>query len=137
MEQLHRHSQRATAHVKTILNLESAPPLTQHTHYLADKRDQQLAQYKRARPKANSSNFNFSSGATAGTVPEALAALARLGFTVKEEDLGKLNPPDEFQEELEVMAEVRAYFKVAYKVSTIALSLPSFVAKDSSSESST
>ncbi|KAI0698694.1 P-loop containing nucleoside triphosphate hydrolase protein [Earliella scabrosa] len=128
MEQLHRHSQRATAHVKTILKLESAPPFTQNTHYFADKRDQQLAQYKRARPKANSSNFNFSSGATAGTVPEALAALARLGFTVKEEDLGKLNPPDEFQEELEVMAEVRAYFQVAYKrvIDYVPLSIDSY-----------
>ncbi|KZT07896.1 uncharacterized protein LAESUDRAFT_811749 [Laetiporus sulphureus 93-53] len=47
---------------------------------------------------------------------EALALLTKLGYTGLEvEDLGKLNPPDEFEEELEVMAEVRAYFHVAYK----------------------
>lgn len=43
--------------------------------------------------------------------------LAELGFSgVVEADLGKLNPPDEFEAELEVMAEVRAFFQVAYKV---------------------
>lgn len=47
----------------------------------------------------------------------ALAALADLGYTgLRLEDLGKLNPPDEYETELEVMAEVRAFFQVAYKV---------------------
>ena len=45
-----------------------------------------------------------------------MAALAKLGLNVTEEDLGKLNPPDEYEEELELMAEVRAYFDVSYKV---------------------
>lgn len=50
-------------------------------------------------------------------VAEVLAGLARLGFTgLKPEDLGKLNPVDDYEEEIQVMAEVRAYFKVAYKV---------------------
>ena len=51
---------------------------------------------------------------------EALALLTKLGYKgLKVEDLGKLNPPDEFEEELQVMAEVRAYFHVAYKVSQV------------------
>lgn len=51
---------------------------------------------------------------------EALAVLTKLGYKgLKIEDLGKLNPPDEFEEELQVMAEVRAYFHVAYKVSRV------------------
>ncbi|OSD00790.1 hypothetical protein PYCCODRAFT_1393152 [Trametes coccinea BRFM310] len=45
----------------------------------------------------------------------ALAELVKLGYQVSEEDLGKLNKPDEYEEELEVMAEVRAYFQVSYK----------------------
>ncbi|KAI0673304.1 P-loop containing nucleoside triphosphate hydrolase protein [Trametes maxima] len=49
------------------------------------------------------------------TLKSALAELVRLGFPVAEEDLGKLHPPDEYEEELEVMAEVRAYFQVSYK----------------------
>ncbi|KAH9830095.1 P-loop containing nucleoside triphosphate hydrolase protein [Rhodofomes roseus] len=47
---------------------------------------------------------------------DALALLTKLGYkSLKVEDLGKLNPPDEFEEEMQVMAEVRAYFHVAYK----------------------
>ncbi|KAI0706855.1 P-loop containing nucleoside triphosphate hydrolase protein [Cerioporus squamosus] len=49
-------------------------------------------------------------------VTETLANLAKLGYTgIQEDDLGKLNPPDIYEAELEVMAEVRAYFQVAYK----------------------
>lgn len=46
----------------------------------------------------------------------ALEALSELGIDVKAEDLAKLTPPDEQQEVLELMAEVRAYFDIAYKV---------------------
>ncbi|GJE96959.1 Dynamin domain-conaining protein [Phanerochaete sordida] len=47
---------------------------------------------------------------------QALTALAVLGYgSLTLEDLAKLRPPDMYEEELEVMAEVRAYFKVAYK----------------------
>ena len=49
-------------------------------------------------------------------VKKALSALSALGYQVDVTDLGKLNPPDEYEEELQVMAEVRAYFQVAYKV---------------------
>ncbi|KAI9058586.1 hypothetical protein FKP32DRAFT_1581292 [Trametes sanguinea] len=49
-------------------------------------------------------------------IREALAALAKLGFAgLTETDLGKLNKADEYEEELQLMAEVRAYFQVAYK----------------------
>ncbi|KAL0952897.1 hypothetical protein HGRIS_007115 [Hohenbuehelia grisea] len=45
-----------------------------------------------------------------------LAALAQIGYHgLEPEDLGKLNPPDEFDTELTVMSEVRGYFQVAYK----------------------
>lgn len=45
------------------------------------------------------------------------ADLASLGFLgVTPDDFGKLNPPDIYEREMEVMAEVRAYFHVSYKV---------------------
>lgn len=45
--------------------------------------------------------------------------LADIGHTgLNAEDLGKLNPPDEYETELRVMAEVRGYFQVSYKVRT-------------------
>ncbi|THH32770.1 hypothetical protein EUX98_g1377 [Antrodiella citrinella] len=47
---------------------------------------------------------------------EVLALLARIGYTgATAEDLGKLVPPDVYEKEMDVMAEVRAYFHVAYK----------------------
>ncbi len=48
---------------------------------------------------------------------KALAALAALGFSgLTAEDLEKLHPVDEYETELKVMAEVRGYFQVSYKV---------------------
>ena len=131
MEQLHVHAETTAAHVQTILKMERAPPFTQNTHYLADKRSKLLAQYCGERQSITESSsviaalpFRFLAPTPRSTeqkgqgelVKEALAALAALGFHAKEEDLHKLNPPDEFEEELEMMAEVRAYFQVAYKV---------------------
>ena len=51
------------------------------------------------------------------TTAEVLAGLTRLGYTnVTREDLGKLCPPDEYEKEIMLMAEVRAYFHISYKV---------------------
>ena len=47
----------------------------------------------------------------------ALRALGELGYAnLRQSDLVRLDPPDTFEEELNVMADVRAYFQVAYKV---------------------
>jgi len=52
-------------------------------------------------------------------INSVLALLAEAGYTgLNAEDLGKLNPPDEYETELHVMAEVRGYFQVSYKVRT-------------------
>lgn len=46
----------------------------------------------------------------------ALAALKELGYgDISKVDLARLTPTDAFEEELMVMANVRAYFQVAYK----------------------
>jgi len=50
------------------------------------------------------------------SVDYVLSLLASIGYTgICVEDLGKLNPPDEYETELRVMAEVRGYFQVSYK----------------------
>ncbi|OJA13651.1 hypothetical protein AZE42_06890 [Rhizopogon vesiculosus] len=47
---------------------------------------------------------------------KALMALAEAGYpNLKVSDLSRLLPPDSFEEELIVMADVRAYYHVAYK----------------------
>lgn len=67
---------------------------------------------------------------------DALSALAKLGYVgLTVEDLGKLNPPDEYEEELNVMAEVRAYFQVAYKVCGACPACDAAVYQDLCSES--
>lgn len=45
-------------------------------------------------------------------IRSALSLLVKAGYPVKEEDLPKLLPPDNFAEELEVAAQVRAYLQV-------------------------
>lgn len=45
------------------------------------------------------------------------SALQKLGINgVRVEDLQKLNPSNRYEEELALMGEVRAYFKIAYNV---------------------
>ncbi|KAH8092249.1 P-loop containing nucleoside triphosphate hydrolase protein [Cristinia sonorae] len=46
---------------------------------------------------------------------EALSLLVKLGYNATVEDFGKLVPPDVYEQEMDVMAEVRAYFHVSYK----------------------
>jgi thymidylate synthase ThyX len=49
---------------------------------------------------------------------KALRALVEAGYpNLRVSDLARLLPPDSFEEELVVMADVRAYYHVAYKVS--------------------
>jgi hypothetical protein len=74
-----------------------------------------------ANPFETTSNGSFAGFARKNPhqelVRNALATLAQIRYTgLTEEDLGRLNPVDEYETELQVMAEVRAYFQIAYKV---------------------
>ncbi|KAG1851703.1 P-loop containing nucleoside triphosphate hydrolase protein [Suillus subluteus] len=134
---------RAQDAVKTALELETTTPhYTQNTHYLQTLREKWLAHYKtvRSRPSmyrapirpigeavgpcpSNDPNpSNCPSPAKPGgakvETPEskALRALAEAGYAgLQVSDLARLLPPDSFEEELVVMADVRAYYHVAYK----------------------
>ncbi|KAK7691227.1 hypothetical protein QCA50_006330 [Cerrena zonata] len=69
-------------------------------------------------PAAPATGFPIKSGEGVRRDDEtqALSYLARLGYTgLKVEDLARLIPPDEYEEELEVMADVQAFFQVSYK----------------------
>ena len=57
-------------------------------------------------------------------VNAAFAELAKLGLQgLKTEDLAKLRPVDDYEEELIVMAETRAFWQLAYKVLFILLDI--------------
>ncbi|KAF9258340.1 hypothetical protein L218DRAFT_1005081 [Marasmius fiardii PR-910] len=108
-----------------LVQLEGRP-LTSNTHYFSDYRDKFFGFYKRLRLEekhpalmkscVQKPPLAFSFGTSDAYMPNALSALAQLGFTgLKPDDLQKLLPGDEMEPALKIMAEVRAYFQVAYK----------------------
>ncbi|THH04524.1 hypothetical protein EW145_g5456 [Phellinidium pouzarii] len=50
-----------------------------------------------------------------GLISNALRSLHDIGYDIREEDLLRLNGPDKYEQELILMAEVSAFFRVAYK----------------------
>ncbi|KAG2052283.1 hypothetical protein BDR06DRAFT_888137 [Suillus hirtellus] len=95
--------------VKKALDLENTPYYTQNTHYLQTLSEKWLAYYKS--PYVYESVYR-------GESPEskALRALAEAGYAnLSIPDLARLLPPESREKELIVMADVRAYYHVAYK----------------------
>lgn len=134
--------------VHVVLNLEKYPLFTQNTHYLSSEREIWLAKYKDALAhSANFSKSSrepspcpsMSELGLEGEVPRlraypevnsrpvtnldlALYYLRAAGLhNLSKSDLTRLKqaPPVAYEEELIVMADVRAYYEVAYKVHTI------------------
>ncbi|KAF5354814.1 hypothetical protein D9756_005633 [Leucocoprinus leucothites] len=102
-----------------------------NTHYLTDYKSKFLAYYRGARNKGNHADIMstistytpLSSSATNSKgvpvlcgIAKVLSGLAELGLTgIKANDLAKLLKTDDMEPALEIMADVRAYFQVAYK----------------------
>jgi len=129
---------RAQEAVKTALDLETTPPYTQNTHYLKTLREKWLVHYQLARRYDYKYEAREVKNRVVGDTEEscslddncierewtptdhALRALATAGYAnLQASDLARLLPPDAFGEELVVMADVRAYYHVAYKVSRV------------------
>ncbi|ESK87740.1 hypothetical protein Moror_11277 [Moniliophthora roreri MCA 2997] len=145
-----KHYGRCLMFLEAALEAEETP-FTQNTHYLQTTTDKWLSKYKSLRAERNqstavpkpSSDANPASSqaepvsAKPSAAPQAqepkpeavnelLSLLAKCGYTgVTVEDLGKLKPADEYETELQVMAEVRGYFQVAYK--RIIDNVPNFI----------
>jgi hypothetical protein len=93
-----------------IISLEECP-YTLNEHYFSTTRERYLTLFRDGRtPKADVQN------ASVDAQQAALSALALIGYNVQAQDLKKLLPSDEYEEELIVMSEVRAYWQVSYKV---------------------
>jgi len=111
--------------VKKALDLEATPYYTQNTHYLQTLSEKWLAYYKIVRKRKLDRGPTVCESVVIspyhrGESPEskALRALAEAGYTsLSIPDLARLLPPDSREKELIVMADVRAYYHVAYKVS--------------------
>lgn len=123
--------------VTWILALEDRP-FSLNTHYLADYKAKFLAYYKGAREKdrnatlmsaiqtysppapsgvfRGSNRTSYSEPSAPTGIAKVLAGLVEIGIHgVRPEDLSKLIPPDGMEPALVIMADVRAYFQVAYK----------------------
>ncbi|KAG2064867.1 hypothetical protein BDR04DRAFT_1130602 [Suillus decipiens] len=112
--------------VKTALDLEAAPYYTQTTFCLQKLQEQWLGYYKAARNQSH--KFKVHKGSSEVVErrdsvhgretleSKALKALAEAGYTnLRTSDLARLLPSDPYEKELIVMADVRAYYHVAYK----------------------
>ncbi|PBK61230.1 hypothetical protein ARMSODRAFT_1089911 [Armillaria solidipes] len=119
--------QRTEEKVDWLYSLEDLP-FTLNTHYLADYNAKFFAYYKGARQRASSGDVisklqGFQNGVrttsvqyTTANITNAISALSAIGIEgIKANDLSKLLPPDQMEPALSIMAEVRAYFQVAYK----------------------
>ena len=99
--------------IDTFLEIERTP-YTQNAQHLHKKREGWTGKYKEKRAGKTGKdilppdNQKFS---------RALASLTELGYTgLKPEDLARLTKQTDYESEINIMGEVRAYFDVAYKV---------------------
>ncbi|KAG6810923.1 hypothetical protein H0H92_009758 [Tricholoma furcatifolium] len=124
-DHLNKCLERAEERIDWLVKLEDLP-FTLNTHYLTDYKEKFLAHFRSAREKDRnpklmtaideySSTAVLSSPAPTG-IAKVLASLVEMGITgVKPEALAKLIEPDGMGPALHIMADVRAYFQVAYK----------------------
>ncbi|KAF8911682.1 P-loop containing nucleoside triphosphate hydrolase protein [Gymnopilus junonius] len=134
--------ERAEERVNWLIQVEDIP-FSLNTHYLANYRSKFLVHFRAAREKYEradiikaikeytSSPSVVTTTTTSSTsrkgvestytsqptgVAKVLAGLAEMGMSgVTAHDLPKLLPPDPMEPALTIMADVRAYFQVAYK----------------------
>ena len=115
------HAAQVVAHeaVMNTLSGESEPFWTQNEHDGATQQKWQR-HYKHIRNHAHLYQHSSSVpvyGDPSSAQRRALTALAEAGFpNLSAHHLQRLYPPDAFEQELNVMASVRAFFEVAYKV---------------------
>jgi hypothetical protein len=143
LRELETHREDAERALVATLSLEDGPLMTMNDHYYESTRRKWLYYYRdvrwrpsrylipETRPASPRSELFIDAEPPspvywAGQGPRAvedpaesraLKALSELGYSgLSLTDLKRLHPPDQFDEELTVMADVRAYWQVAYKV---------------------
>ncbi|KAJ3560217.1 hypothetical protein NP233_g10983 [Leucocoprinus birnbaumii] len=121
---------RAEEKIHWLVDLEDKA-FSLNTHYLTDYRSKFLAYYRGARNKSNhtsvmetintytppsSPTLTSKNGSGLYGISKILSGLAEIGMSgIQAEDLAKLFKTDNMEPALEIMADVRAYFQVAYK----------------------
>ncbi|KAJ2918308.1 hypothetical protein MD484_g2118, partial [Candolleomyces efflorescens] len=125
---------RTEDRIKWFIKLESLP-FTLNQHYLSDYKEKFLAYYKAAREddirnfvtkqvkaykKTSASRFSASDDDDDEESPKGISkvllGLTEMGITgIQPDDIYKVLPADEMGPAITIMADVRAYFQVAYK----------------------
>jgi hypothetical protein len=116
---LQRCADASVQHIDSLLK-DEIEPFTLNARYYAEYRSKFLGHYKRDRLRSKSSvirNLEDSNSPGMKTaLNEAISALAKLGLrSVEASSLAALLPPDPMEPAIGIMADVRAYFQVAYK----------------------
>lgn len=112
-EQLRILANNTQTQIAKMVALEDRP-FTMNDHFLNEVRGKILAHLKETRYPST----QVYRADRQDRLNVVLGNLNYCGFEgVKETDLARLRPTDEYEAELDVMAEVRAYWQVAYKVS--------------------
>ncbi|KAI0319289.1 P-loop containing nucleoside triphosphate hydrolase protein [Amylostereum chailletii] len=101
---------------------EEDRPFSRNTHYLSDYRDKFLTHYQSLRRQESHSfvdqldNRSSREDAFSEALNAAMTSLTQMGFHgVDPSSLARLLPLDTMEPAIEIMADVRAYFQVAYK----------------------
>lgn len=130
-DHLNKCKERTEERIEWLVKLEDRP-FSLNTHYLTDYKEKFLAHFCTAREKDRNPVLMaaievysppLSQPQTRGFPPPAptgiakvLASLVEMGIVgVKPDALAKLMEPDGMEPALNIMADVRAYFQVAYK----------------------
>jgi len=121
------HLQACATNTRSRLQMMQAmeqQPFTRNDHYFVDYRDKFLTHYKALR-RNDTQNFfcllkpkdeNGLKGETGELLDATMAGIRKLGFPeVQLGELSRLLPPDPMEAAIGIMADVRAYFQVAYK----------------------
>ncbi|KAI0302311.1 P-loop containing nucleoside triphosphate hydrolase protein [Multifurca ochricompacta] len=108
----------AEQHINFLLE-EEQEPFTMNEHYFMEYRSKFLGYYKGIRQRAQSNfmdNLESNEDGMKNAMNIVISYLAVLGLNpVDPTSLARLLPPDPMEPAIEIMAEVRAYFQVAYK----------------------
>ncbi|KIM19796.1 hypothetical protein M408DRAFT_334259 [Serendipita vermifera MAFF 305830] len=121
LEQLKNCKERTLQKMQECIALEHEEPVTVNEHYLADYKRKFQSRYKAARKihiehSPNLQNLVDGGYQNTSTMRNALVHLAEMGLNdVQKDDLLRLIPSDSADTAIEIMAEVRAYYQVAFK----------------------
>lgn len=115
--------ENADSQTRFLFCVEKNQPFTTNNHYLSDYKEKFINYYRLARKDyQGEGEFVKALGQGLGaktsfaqSMSEVIAHLTKMGLSVQPQELAKLLKPDPSEEVIDIMAEVRAYYQVAYK----------------------